>query len=135
MHGDDGYFQAPIIALEPKTRYGVVDTMKHTEKIDRMDDTIYLQEAIDAVHKNYDAILDFKSDGQTISSSIEDILSELPSARLTREEFENELQDMFGHIWGCEIDHPIFQDTVGDIMEAVISLVYNNHTGKKVSND
>ena len=46
-----------------------------------MDDLISRQAAIDAVHKNYDVILDFTSDGQTISSSIEDILSDLPSAQ------------------------------------------------------
>lgn len=44
------------------------------------DKTISLKMAIDAVHKNYDTILDFTSDGKTISYSIEDILSELPSA-------------------------------------------------------
>ena len=41
---------------------------------------ISLSAAIDAVHKNYDTILDFKSDGKTIANSIEDILSELRSA-------------------------------------------------------
>ena len=46
-----------------------------------MSDLIDRQAAIDAVHKNYDVILDFTSDGQTISFSIEDILSELPSAQ------------------------------------------------------
>ena len=45
------------------------------------DDTISRKVAIDAVHKNYDVILDFTSDGQTISSSIEDILSGLPSTQ------------------------------------------------------
>ena len=44
-------------------------------------DTISRKAAIDAVHKSYDMILDFKTDGKTISSSIEDILSNLPSAR------------------------------------------------------
>lgn len=44
------------------------------------DKTISLKMAIDAVHKNYDTILDFTSDGKTIANSIEDILSELPSA-------------------------------------------------------
>ena len=43
------------------------------------DRLISLSAAIDAVHKNYDTILDFTSDGKTISYSIEDILSELPS--------------------------------------------------------
>ena len=45
------------------------------------DRLISLSAAIDAVHKNYDTILDFTSDGKTISYSIEDILSELPSAQ------------------------------------------------------
>ena len=45
------------------------------------DDTISRQAAIEAVHKSYDMILDFKTDGKTISSSIEDILSNLPSAQ------------------------------------------------------
>ena len=44
-------------------------------------DTISRKAAIDAVHKSYDMILDFKTDGKTISSSIEDILSNLPSVR------------------------------------------------------
>ena len=34
--------------------------------------------------------------------------------------FEKMLHEMFDHIWDCEIDHPIFQDTVGDLMRAVI---------------
>lgn len=48
------------------------------------DRSISLNAAIDAVHKNYDTILDFKSDGKTIAYSIEDILSGLPSARPER---------------------------------------------------
>ena len=44
-------------------------------------DTISRKAAIDAVHKSYDMILDFKTDGKTISSSIEDILSNLPPAQ------------------------------------------------------
>ena len=37
------------------------------------------QAIIDAFHKNYDAILDFTSDGKTIANSAEDIISGLPS--------------------------------------------------------
>ena len=37
-------------------------------------------------------------------------------------EFEKGLHDMFDHIWDCEINHPVFQDTVGDLMLAVIQL-------------
>ena len=37
--------------------------------------------------------------------------------------FEKMIHEMFDHIWNCEIDHPIFQDTVGDLMKDVIELV------------
>ena len=53
--------------------------------------TIYRQDAIDAVHKNYDTILDFKSDGRTVADSFEDIINALPPAqpeRLTDDDFE-----------------------------------------------
>lgn len=42
---------------------------------------IELDAAIDAVHRNYDTILDFRSNGETVANSVEDILSELPSAQ------------------------------------------------------
>ena len=44
-------------------------------------DLISRQEAIDLVHKNYDTILDFKSDGRTVASSFEDIINTLPSTQ------------------------------------------------------
>ena len=44
-----------------------------------MNDMISRQAAIDAVHKNYDTILDFKSDGRTVAGSFEDIINALPS--------------------------------------------------------
>ena len=44
-------------------------------------DTISRQAAIDAAHKNYDTILDFKSDGRTVADSFEDIINALPSAQ------------------------------------------------------
>ena len=44
-----------------------------------MDSLVSKQAAIDAVHKDYDAILDFKSDGRTIADSFEDIINALPS--------------------------------------------------------
>ena len=48
----------------------------------------------------------------------------LPSAQPERktEDFEKGLHDMFDHIWNCEIEHPMFQDTVGELMQAVIQL-------------
>lgn len=44
-------------------------------------DAISRQVAIDAVHKNYDTILDFKSDGRTVADSFEDIIKTLPSVQ------------------------------------------------------
>ena len=41
-------------------------------------DCISRQAAIDEVHKNYDTILDFKSDGRTVADSFEDIINALP---------------------------------------------------------
>ena len=43
-----------------------------------MNDLISRQAAIDEVHKNYDTILDFKSDGRTVADSFEDIINALP---------------------------------------------------------
>lgn len=40
--------------------------------------------------------------------------------RLDMDNFEKMLHEMFDDIWDCEIDHPLFQDTVGDLMKAVI---------------
>lgn len=37
-------------------------------------------------------------------------------------EFEKGLRRMFSTMWDCEIDHPAWQDTVGDLMMAVIQL-------------
>lgn len=39
--------------------------------------------------------------------------------------FERAIHSMFDHIWHCEIEHPVFQDTVGELMTAVIE-AYNN---------
>ena len=35
-------------------------------------------------------------------------------------DFEKMLRGMFSSIWDCEINHPLWQDTVGEIMTAVI---------------
>ena len=44
-------------------------------------DTVSRQAAISEVHKNYDVILDFTSDGKTVATSVEDILNDLPSVQ------------------------------------------------------
>ena len=48
------------------------------------EDTISRQAAIDAVHVSYDEIFDFKSTGRTVADSVEDIISDLPSAQPDR---------------------------------------------------
>ena len=41
---------------------------------------------------------------------------------MTPDEFKAGLKEMFSSIWDCEIEHPVFQDTVGDLMKGVIQL-------------
>ena len=35
-------------------------------------------------------------------------------------EFEKQLHNMFDRIWDCDINHPVYEDTVGELMEEVI---------------
>ena len=60
-------------------------------------DLISRQDAIDAAHKNYDGILDFRSDGETVAQSFEDILTALPSAEPERKKGQ--------WIWCISSDH------------------------------
>ena len=39
--------------------------------------------------------------------------------------FEEKIHGMFDSIWDCEIDHPVFQDTVGELMGAVIQACHS----------
>lgn len=41
---------------------------------------------------------------------------------MSPDEFKNGLLKMFSSIWDCEVDHPVFQDTVGELMSAVMQL-------------
>lgn len=63
-----------------------------------MDDLISRQTAIEAVHKNYDTILDFKSDGRTVADSFEDIINALPSAQPER---KTGLWEINEHTYAC----------------------------------
>lgn len=49
--------------------------------------------------------------------------------------FEKMLHEMFDDIWDCEIDHPLFQDTVGDLMKAVIEAHKKAQLDKEKNND
>ena len=44
-------------------------------------DTVYRSDAIEACYKDYDNILDFRSNGWTVASSFEEILNALPSVQ------------------------------------------------------
>jgi len=56
--------------------------------------------------------------------SIEEIRP-VPTSR--HNEFVKRLDGMFDTIYDCEIDHPVFQDTVGEIIDAVIELYDTLH--------
>ena len=57
--------------------------------------------------------------GQSITSAIA-LLKE--QGHMTPEEFKDGLLKMFSSIWECEIDHPMFQDTIGELMDDVMQL-------------
>jgi len=57
--------------------------------------------------------------GQAITSAISLLKEQEP---MTPEEFKDGLLKMFSSIWECEIDHPMFQDTVGELMNGVMQL-------------
>lgn len=104
---------------EPKTaENGSLDSEMPEIKTDRTTsgDLINRQDAIDAV---------IKRDANCGIDSAE-ILKALPSAQPEQRDLEKQLHDMFDHIWDCEIDHPVYQDTVGDLMSAVIQAHYNS---------
>ena len=54
-------------------------------------------------------------------------------------DFEKKIHDMFDHIWDCEINHPIFRDTVGELMTAVIKcyelVTSEQKTGRWLTSD
>jgi predicted HNH restriction endonuclease len=92
--------------------------------------TIYLDDAIDALIRVRKPINN--GDGTMTIMTLTDavirkVLEGLPSAQpmQTDKDFEKQIHAMFDHIWDCEIEHPIFQDTVGDLMKAVIQ-AHNN---------
>ena len=57
--------------------------------------------------------------GQAITSAISLLKEQEP---MTPEEFKDGLLKMFSSIWECEIDHPMFQDTVDELMNGVMQL-------------
>lgn len=57
--------------------------------------------------------------GQMIEDTIALLKEQEP---MTPEEFKDGLLKMFSSIWECEIDHPMFQDTVGELMNGVMQL-------------
>lgn len=41
---------------------------------------------------------------------------------MSPDKFKGQILCMFSSIWDCEIDHPVFQDKVGELMDAVVDL-------------
>ena len=60
-------------------------------------------------------------------SDVESIKEILPVSTSRHNEFVKCLNDMFDTIYDCEIEHPVFQDTVRDIIGAVIELYDTLH--------
>lgn len=85
-----------------------------------MVDTIYRQAAIDALCDEYcGGWQDCKHYPKCENLKA---IQNLPSAQPEQNDkpFSEMIHGMFDHIWDCQIDHPVFQDTVGDLMMAVI---------------
>lgn len=80
------------------------------------DRLISLNAAIDAVHRNYDTILDFRSDGETVANSVEDILSELSSVDAVLVVHGRWIDETF-KAWGL-VHHPYKCDQCGYHSEA-----------------
>ena len=106
-----------------------------------MQDLISRQAAIDALNKECETI-DLALESQTLMYEIRERLHQrrgqnredveaikaLSSSQPERKkyDFEKQIHAMFDHIWDTEIEHPVFQDTVGDLMQAVIQVYYNS---------
>ena len=60
-------------------------------------------------------------------SDVESIEEILPVSTSRHNEFVKGLDGMFDTIYDCEIEHPVFQDTVGEIIDAVIELYDTLH--------
>lgn len=58
---------------------------------------------------------------------VESINEIRPVSTSRHNEFVKGLDDMFDTIYDCEIEHPVFQDTVRDIIGAVIKLYDTLH--------
>lgn len=61
--------------------------------------------------------------GYYYSKAIEDAIALLKEREImSPDKFKEKIVGMFSSIWDCEIDHPVFQDKVGELMLAVVQL-------------
>ena len=92
--------------------------------------TIYRQDAIDAVHKDYDAILNFKSDGRTVADSFEDIINALPSAQPEYEKIIAEIKQCISETREHGKHHAKFVQDNGELyisgLEMALSIIEEN---------
>ena len=97
-----------------------------------MDELIYKDAAISALDEHLDSIPIVNNGANNMIRRNEVmncriIVKHLPTVKPEGNvaEFEKGLHNMFDFIWDCEIDHPVFQDKVSDLMGAVIELYKN----------
>jgi hypothetical protein len=66
---------------------------------------------------------DLVQDRDWLLSVYDDALALLKEQEImSPDEFKEKIWGMFSSIWDCEIDHPVFQDTVSELMDAVVAL-------------
>lgn len=92
--------------------------------------TIYRQAAIDAVHKDYDAILNFKSDGRTVADSFEDIINALPPAQPDYDKIITEIKQCITETREHGKHHAKFVQDNGELyisgLEMALSIIEEN---------
>ena len=84
LRGQAEKAQYGVVIIPARTALDMADFIEKKRANDtdiNVGGTISRQAAIDAAHKNYDTILDFKSDGHTVADSFEDIINALPPAQ------------------------------------------------------
>lgn len=76
------------------------------------------------MHRSENACENY-NERQEVSSSEDGCESE---HQKKKKKFIEGLDSMFSSVWDCKIDHPLWEDTIGDFMRAVIQL-YDNIEG------
>lgn len=73
------------------------------------------------------------TDPLNVLTEVRDRLRELPTAS-KHDEFEKRLIDTFAPIMECDINHPIYQDTVAEIIQGVMQIYDELHPAERKGN-